>query len=60
MQNQPISTAPENYLLISKKFANYSIYSRIIYNFAANKIHKTSIYVEIKFRLLQQIVFRCS
>ena len=25
---------PENYLLISKKFADYSIYSRIIYNFA--------------------------
>lgn len=34
MQNQPISTAPENYLLISKKFANYSVYSRNIYNFA--------------------------
>ena len=28
------SINPENYLLISKKFADYSIYSRIIYNFA--------------------------
>ena len=28
------SINPENYLLISKKFANYSVYSRIIYNFA--------------------------
>ena len=28
------SINPGNYLLISKKFANYSVYSRIIYNFA--------------------------
>ena len=28
------SINPENYLLISKKFADFSIYSRIIYNFA--------------------------